>query len=133
MPLVERLGRIAQGLGEIVDTHAPDLAALESPFYHRNPRSLIALAQARGAILAILALRGLVVEEYSPAEVKSAITGSGRADKGQVARMVALTLSLGDEKLPADATDALAVAICCAQRLRMDRFRGPGRGGGREG
>ncbi|MEA2692355.1 MAG: crossover junction endodeoxyribonuclease RuvC, partial [Acidobacteriota bacterium] len=84
---------------------------------------LVVLAQARGALLAAVAGHGVEIREYSPAEVKSAVTGNGRADKEQVARMVRLLLSLGDERvLAADATDALALAICCAQRLRMDRL-----------
>ena len=85
------------------------------------------LAQARGALVATLALLGLDLHEYSPAEVKMAVTGHGRADKDQVARMVKLVLGLRDPRIPSDASDALAVAICYAQRLRMDRLEGRGR------
>ncbi len=65
---------------------------LETPFHGMNAHSLIVLAQARGALLAVLAGRGIEIREYSPAEVKSAVTGNGRADKDQVARMVRLLL-----------------------------------------
>jgi crossover junction endodeoxyribonuclease RuvC len=99
------------------------LAVLESPFHGMNSRSLIVLAQARGALLATLAGRGLEIREYTPAEVKSAVTGNGRADKEQVARMVRLILGVSGPAWPADATDALAVALCCGQRLRLDRLR----------
>src|SRR5947209_2555042 len=114
-------------MGELIDRHPPDLAVLETPFHGMNARSLIVLAQARGALLAVVAGRGIEICEYSPAEVKSAVTGNGRADKDQVARMVRLLLSARCEGWASDATDALAVAICCAQRLRLDRLADPGR------
>jgi crossover junction endodeoxyribonuclease RuvC len=102
----------------------PDLAVLETPFHGMNARSLIVLAQARGALLAVLAGRSLEIREYSPAEIKSAVTGNGRADKEQVARMVRLLLAADPrQSWAADATDALAVALCCAQRLKLDRLR----------
>jgi crossover junction endodeoxyribonuclease RuvC len=120
-----RLAHLAAGLGELVARHPPDLAALETPFHGLNARSLIVLAQARVALLAVLAGRGVEITEYSPAEVKSAVTGNGRADKLQVARMVKLLLGpqAGSAMSP-DATDALALALCCAQRWRLDQLRG---------
>lgn len=121
MDLPRRLALLAERTRELLSRHAPDLAALESPFHGMNARSLIVLAQARGALLAALAGHGVEIREFSPAEVKSAVTGNGRADKEQVARMVRLLVPLdGHGKLAADATDALAVALCCAQRLRLD-------------
>lgn len=122
--LPHRLAEITASLDELLDRDTPDLVVLESPFHGRSSRSLIVLAQARGALLACLARRGLTVVEYSPAEVKSAVTGNGRADKQQVARMVRLVLRMEGEPLTEDASDALAVAICCAQRYRMDRRAG---------
>ena len=82
------------------------------------------LAQARGALLAVLGERRLEISEYSPAEVKSAVTGNGRADKEQVARMVSMILSLRGKPPSRDATDALAVAICCAQLERFETLTG---------
>jgi crossover junction endodeoxyribonuclease RuvC len=123
MALPARLARLVAGLQELLVRHQPDVAVLESPFHGMNARSLIVLAQARGALLAALAGRGLEIREYTPAEVKSAVTGNGRADKEQVARMVRLILGVADQGWPSDATDALAVALCCAQRLRLDRLR----------
>jgi len=121
--LPARLAHLALRLGELLARSRPDLAVVESPFHGLNVRSLIVLAQARGAILATVAGHGVEVREFSPAEVKMAVTGSGRAGKDQVARMVRLLLSLEDRnRLAVDATDALAVAICCAQRLRLDRL-----------
>ena len=121
-----RLARLAGSLVELVERCRPDLAALETPFHGLNSRSLIVLAQARGVLLAGLAGRGIEILEYSPAEVKSAVTGNGRADKNQVARMVRLLLAVGKAEgdgFASDATDALALALCCAQRLKLDRLR----------
>jgi crossover junction endodeoxyribonuclease RuvC len=118
--LPERIARLTAGLDRILAEHRPDRVALETPYQGLNARSLIVLAQARGALLAVVVRRSLEISEYSPAEVKSAVTGHGRADKEQVARMVGMILSLRGSAPSADATDALAVAICCAQRERLD-------------
>lgn len=118
-----RLARLLGEMGGLVERCRPDLAVLETPFHGMNSRSLIVLAEARGVLLAGLAGRGVEIREYSPAEVKSAVTGNGRADKEQVARMVRLLLGARGDGWPSDATDALALAICCSQRLRLDRLR----------
>jgi crossover junction endodeoxyribonuclease RuvC len=123
LALPARLGFLAARLNALLAQRTPDLAAVETPFHGQNARSLIVLAQARGALLATLATGGVEVREYSPAEVKSAVTGNGRADKVQVARMVKLLLAAKAAESAgwaSDATDALALALCCAQRLRMD-------------
>ncbi len=115
-----RLGRLASELGALVDRWRPAVAVLEEPFHGVNSRSLIVLAQARGALLATLAAREVAIEEYSPAEVKSAVTGNGRAGKVQVSRMVAMLLP-GAGALRPDAADALAVALCFAARRPLRR------------
>ena len=120
--LPPRLAFLSRELRQIVRNHDPHAAVLETAFQGVNARSLIVLAQARGALVASLALADLEISELAPAEVKRALTGNGRADKSQVARMVRLILGLGSERLAADTTDALAVAICYAQRLRINRF-----------
>jgi crossover junction endodeoxyribonuclease RuvC len=128
----QRLAWLAERTGDLLGSWRPDLAVLETPFHGMNSRSLIVLAEARGVLLAVLAGRGIEIREYSPAEVKSAVTGNGRADKEQVARMVKLLLTVrrggdiggdGRDGWASDATDALALALCCAQRLRLDRLR----------
>lgn len=131
LALPSRLAHLVRCLEEFLERQPPDLAVLETPFHGMNAKSLIVLAEARGVLLAVLAGRGIEIREYSPAEVKSAVTGNGRADKEQVARMVRLLLAMpgdkrGDKRgegLASDATDALALAVCCAQRLRLDRLR----------
>jgi crossover junction endodeoxyribonuclease RuvC len=121
--LPARLASLAREIGDLVECYTPDAAAVETPYYGMNPRSLIVLAQARGAILAALAARGLEVLEYSPAEVKIAIAGNGRAEKADVARMVRLLLRLDRVERKADTTDAIALALCCARRYKRDRLR----------
>ncbi len=124
MALPERLAHLAAGLRELLARWSPEVAALETPFHGINIRSLVVLAQARGALLSVLAEKGIAIREYSPAEVKMSVTGSGRADKEQVARMVCMLLALRDPHLPDDTTDALATGICLAHRGRLDRLTG---------
>ena len=121
-PLPARLAFLAATLGELIERRTPDAVALETPFHGLNARSLIVLAQARGALVATAAGRGLEVREYAPSEVKAAVTGHGRAGKDQVARMVRMILSLDGPPVRDDATDALAVAICCAHRRPLERL-----------
>ncbi|MGD2113475.1 MAG: crossover junction endodeoxyribonuclease RuvC [Acidobacteriota bacterium] len=121
MKVPQRLAHLGGLLDQVLDRERPDVVVLETPFHGMNSRSLIVLAQARGVLLARAAERELEIVEYSPAEVKSSVTGNGRADKQQVARMVRMMLNLEDD-LSEDTSDALAVAICCAQRYRLDRL-----------
>ncbi len=109
-PMEQRLGEIAKGLAEVIAELSPTVAAVEDVFTHQNPRSALALAQARGMALAVLGMAGVRVTSYPPALVKKAVAGAGGAGKDQVARMVQALIGL--KSLPrADATDALAVAI----------------------
>jgi crossover junction endodeoxyribonuclease RuvC len=121
-PMEERLGEIARGLREVIEELSPRIVAVEDVFSHQNPRSALALAQARGMALAVVGLCGLRVASYAPALVKKALAGSGRAEKGQIARMVQTLIGL--RSLPrADATDALAVAITHGRQLRPTAAR----------
>ena len=117
-PLEERLAEIARGLSEVIAELAPDVAAVEDIFARVNPRTALALGQARGAALATIGMAGLRVFSYPPALVKQAVTGHGRAPKAQVARMVCVLTGL--RRPPsADAADALAVAVAHAH-IRRD-------------
>ena len=122
LSLPDRITYLATELEDLLEQWSPQIVAVETPFHGLNVRSLIVLAQARGALLAVLGRRGFQIREYSPAEVKSAVTGHGRSDKEQVARMVRMTLALRDQNLSPDASDALAVAICCAQLQRFENL-----------
>lgn len=117
-PMEQRLGEIARGLREVIGELSPGVVAVEDVFTHQNPRSALALAQARGMALAVIGLCGLRVASYPPALVKKTVTGSGAADKGQIARMVQALIKL--KSLPrADASDALAVAITHGRTLKQ--------------
>ncbi|MEJ2187875.1 MAG: crossover junction endodeoxyribonuclease RuvC [Acidobacteriota bacterium] len=106
----DRLADLQRRLVAVVEKTAPDCAAVESSFSGINPRSGIALAESRGAILAVLGGCGLAVCSYSPAQVKSAIVGHGRAEKRQVVYMVVRLLNLAEDP-PHDAADAMAAAL----------------------
>ncbi len=116
-----RMALLAESVEQALDRWQPAAAALETLFHGRNSRSLIALAQARGVILSVLGRRGLDVEEVSPAEVKKAVCGNGRADKTQVARMVEVLLGASAGRRSVDASDALAVAIYYVQQRPLQR------------
>jgi crossover junction endodeoxyribonuclease RuvC len=110
MPL--RLARISLGLQELIRQHRPDRVAIEDVFYAANVKSALKLGQVRGVAMLAAASAGLEVAEYSPLSIKSAVVGYGRAEKHQVQRMVARLLHLDQVPEPADAADALAIAIC---------------------
>jgi len=117
--VAQRLEYLHRTVGEVIAGHAPDVAAIEQVFVDRSPRSALVLGQARGSVLAALGAAGLVVHEFNPSQVKQAVTGSGRATKDQVKRMVSRLL--GIERVRAsDAADALAVAIRCAHGSRLE-------------
>jgi crossover junction endodeoxyribonuclease RuvC len=109
--LAERLRIIFDGIADVLGTHRPDEIAVEQVFVKRNVASALKLGQARGAALVAGVRASLPIYEYTPAQVKQAITGKGNADKGQVQHMVRLLLNL-PEAPPEDASDALAIALC---------------------
>lgn len=111
--LPERLGRIHAGLRELIETHRPHELAVEKVFVYRSADSALKLGHARGAVLLTAVMAGLPVAEYAAPKVKQAVTGSGRADKAQVAQMVTTILALSATP-QADAADALALALCHA-------------------
>jgi crossover junction endodeoxyribonuclease RuvC len=120
-PMEARLGEIARSLGEVIAELAPTEVAVEDVFSRINARSALALAQARGMALAVIGMAALPVASYPAPLVKKTVVGRGRADKGQIARMVQGLLGLGTTPR-ADAADALAVAITHAlQAGRAER------------
>jgi crossover junction endodeoxyribonuclease RuvC len=108
-----RLRTIYEGVAALVAEHAPDAVALEESYVGADARIALSVGQARGAVLVAGALAGVECAEYPPARVKQAVCGYGRADKGQVQRMVRMILGV-EEKLSEHASDALAVAVCHA-------------------
>ncbi len=111
--LTAKLRAIFDGITAIVEAEAPAELAVEQVFFHRNAASALKLGQARGAALMAGVTKGLTLYEYSPNEVKQAVTGRGHAPKDQVQHMIKILLCLRDLP-PSDAADALAVAICHA-------------------
>lgn len=114
-PMAERLIKLHRGLQEVLQTYKPHMGAVEQLFFQKNVTTAISVGQARGVVLLTLATSGLVVEEYSPQDVKQAVTGYGAADKTQMQRMVQTLLNMDELPKPDDAADALAVAICHIQ------------------
>jgi crossover junction endodeoxyribonuclease RuvC len=109
-----RLKRIFDGVAVLISEHEPDAVALEESFVGADARIALFVGQARGAALVAAAAAGIACTEYAPARVKQAVCGYGRADKGQVSRMVRMLLSLESEPATSHEADALAVAICHA-------------------
>src|SRR5262245_27775008 len=122
-----RLKAIHQNVVEVIQNFRPDEAAFESVFHAANAQSALKLGHARGVCIHAAAASDLPVFEYSPAEVKSAVTGYGRAKKPQVQQMVRALLKLVDWSDPYDASDALAVAICHAHTHRFKKAAVGGR------
>jgi crossover junction endodeoxyribonuclease RuvC len=120
-PLAVRLKLIHKGIVEVIDELQPQAAAFESLFYSSNVQSALKLGHVRGVSIFAAAEANLAVFEYSPLEVKSAVTGYGRAEKPQVQQMVRALLKLEALPEPYDASDALAVAICHAHTNRYNQ------------
>jgi len=123
----ERLKQVFDELNAALDQWRPDVVAVEEVFYSVNAKSALKLGQVRGVALLAVARMGLPLAEYAPLKIKSSVVGYGMASKEQVQFMVARLLGLADPPEPADAADALAIAIChlhTAQTLAMQETRG---------
>jgi crossover junction endodeoxyribonuclease RuvC len=110
--MAEKLWTIFERLTQVIEAHRPDQVAIEDVFYAVNVKSALKLGQARGVAMLAAASKELPVTEYAPLSIKSAVVGYGKAEKEQVQLMVARLLGLEDIPRPADAADALAIAIC---------------------
>lgn len=116
-PMHGRLLRIHEFLSDAISSFEPDILAIERIFHHVNPKSSLVLGHARGVAVLTGAQAGVPVEEYTPSEVKRAITGLGGASKGRVRAMVETLLGIRTPLRVSDESDALAVAICCIGRI----------------
>jgi crossover junction endodeoxyribonuclease RuvC len=117
--LERRLAQIHGRIADLLDEFRPDAVAVEELYFGANVRTAFAVGQARGVILLAAGQRDVPSRSYTPQQVKGAVCGSGRADKDQVARMVARLLGLGAPPTPSHAADALAVAICDLNRAPL--------------
>jgi crossover junction endodeoxyribonuclease RuvC len=117
-PMHLRLLELFRDMQALIAEFAPDEIAVEKLFFGRNVTNAISVGQARGAVLVAAAMSGLPLAEYTPAEVKEAISGYGNADKHQVQEMVRRLLDLDAIPKPDDAADGVAVAVCHLQTMR---------------
>jgi crossover junction endodeoxyribonuclease RuvC len=122
-PLGERLRELHRSLSQIIAEFAPNEAAVEETFVNRDPQSALKLGQARGIALVVPALAGLPVAEYAANLIKKTVTGTGHAEKAQIAMMVKVLLPKCQQGSSADATDALAVAITHARFCKVKAAR----------
>ena len=111
----KRLSKIYTNLTKIISTYKPDIVAIEELFFAKNAKTALKVGQARGVAVLAACQENVPIQEFTPLQVKQAITGYGLASKSQIQKMVKLLLSLKTVPQPDDVADALAVAICCAQ------------------
>lgn len=117
--LAARLGLVADVVERWIAEHRPDVVAVESVFAQHNVRTVMGTAQVGGVVALVAGRAGLPVAFHTPSEVKAAVTGSGRADKAQLTTMITRVLALAEAPQPADAADALALAVCHCWRAPM--------------
>lgn len=120
LPLSERIAEIARDLREISKQYSPEEASVEKIFFFKNQKTVIAVSQARGAILLTLETLGIRLFEYTPLQVKQSLTGYGRAEKKQMQIMIKSILKLSEIPKPDDVADALALALCHANSREMN-------------
>lgn len=118
-PIDQRLLALSRGLREVIELHAPDVVAIERVFAQNNTPTVMGTAQVSGIAILLAAERGIPIAMHTPSEVKAAVTGNGRADKKQIQTMLVRLLGLSAPPKPADAADALAIAL-------TQLWRGPG-------
>jgi crossover junction endodeoxyribonuclease RuvC len=116
----DRLKQIYDALIDVIDTHEPGAFSIEMPVYGQNPQSMLKLGRAQAAAMMAALNRGLPVAQYTPKEIKKSVTGNGNASKTQVRYMIDAILSTNDRDFSHDAADALATALCHANRDAHD-------------
>ncbi|MDR3710724.1 MAG: crossover junction endodeoxyribonuclease RuvC [Capsulimonadaceae bacterium] len=118
-PVIERLSQIYDAVNLLIDKHSPDAVATERLFFSKNETTAISVGRAIGVILLAIAQHNLPWTEYTPMQVKQAVTGTGSADKKQIQWMVTRLLGLKAAPKPDDTADALAIAICHAHSAKL--------------
>jgi crossover junction endodeoxyribonuclease RuvC len=124
LPLERRLLELHKDLEAVIADHQPDEAAIEQVFVNRNLQTATSVGRASGVVLLALAQQDVPVAEYTPSAIKMALTGYGNADKTQMKRVIAMRLNLAELPTPADAADALAIALCHLQSAPARRMAG---------
>ncbi len=113
----ERIPPLNAFFTDLIHTYQPERLAIESLFFFKNAKTVMKVSEMRGAIITIAKLQNLFIQEFTPLQVKQAVSGYGRASKSQVQTMVRLILHLATDPKPDDVADALALAICCANTI----------------
>lgn len=122
-PLPERLEKVYQGIDEIIKIYKPDAMSIEELFFNNNAKTALTVGQARGVIILAAVQNNLPVYEYTPLQVKQALTGYGRASKGQIQQMMKSMLGLTEIPKPDDVADALAIAVCHGNSMRFNSIK----------
>lgn len=116
--LEKRLNQIADDIGSLLESFAPDVLAIEELYSHyAHPKTAILMGHARGVILQKAGAAGLTVKHFSATRIKKSLTGNGRASKGQMQRSIQTVLGLSEPPEPNDVADAIAAALCCANTI----------------
>jgi crossover junction endodeoxyribonuclease RuvC len=118
----QRLKEIEKGLAKIINRYKPDILAVERIFFFKNQKTIITVSQAKGVIILTATKKNIPVVEFSPVEVKMAVSGYGRAEKSQIQKLIQTLLNLEKLPKPDDAADALGIAICCSQGIRSKKW-----------
>lgn len=114
---IDRVSQVFDFFNKLIKKHKPDRVGIESLFYFKNAKTVTSVSEIRGVLLLAAAKNGVKVFEFNPLQVKQSVSGYGRAEKGQIQKMVKLILELETEPKPDDVADALAIAICCANTV----------------
>ena len=114
----EQIRKVSESISGLIKKYRPEVSGIEKIFFFKNQKTIISVSEMRGVILSSLALNNVALKEFTPLEIKQAVSGYGRAEKDQVQQMVKIILKLKETIRPDDAADALATAICCANTLR---------------
>ena len=122
-PLPERLEKVYQGIDEIIKIYKPAAMSIEELFFNNNAKTALTVGQARGVIILAAVQNNLPVYEYTPLQVKQALTGYGRASKGQIQQMMKSMLGLTEIPKPDDVADALAIAVCHGNSMRFNSIK----------
>ena len=114
----DRVRDVFDFFSSLIKKYGPDVVVLEKLFFFKNAKTVMAVSEIRGVLMLAAACQGVEIREFTPLQVKQAISGYGRADKNQMGRMVAMILGLKTALKPDDVVDALALAICCANTVQ---------------
>ncbi len=122
-PLEDRLNLVYQGVCQVIDMYKPEAMAIEELFFNNNAKTALTVGQARGVIILAAVQKNVPIFEYTPLQVKQALTGYGRASKGQIQQMMKSMLGLTEIPKPDDVADALAIAVCHGNSMRFNAIK----------